>query len=133
MSLGICQRSGDIIEPMLKPQWYVSCAEMAKRSTDAVRNKELEIIPAFHEATWFRWLDNIQDWCISRQLWWGHRIPAYFATSEKAAGSFNYDSKDLPAAEKQWVVERSEALARTKVPTYLPTLTTYLPTRSCDY
>ena len=70
MRLGQCQRSGDIMEPLLKPQWYVNCANMAKRATDAVRNGDMKIVPKFHEATWFRWLDNIRDWCISRQLWW---------------------------------------------------------------
>jgi len=53
---------------------------MAARSVAAVRNKELLIIPDEHEKTWYRWLENIQDWCISRQLWWGHRIPVYLVT-----------------------------------------------------
>jgi len=53
---------------------------MAKRSADAVRNKELIITPSTHEKTWFHYLDNIQPWCISRQLWWGHRIPVYLVT-----------------------------------------------------
>ena len=78
MRLGKCSRTGDIIEPMLKPQWWVDCSGMAKRATDAVRNGELSIKPEDHKKTWFRWLDNIRDWCVSRQLWWGHRIPAYY-------------------------------------------------------
>lgn len=80
MRLGICSRSGDVIEPMLKPQWWVDCKDMAARACDAVRSGDLEIIPEFHKDTWFNWLENIQDWCISRQLWWGHRIPAYHVT-----------------------------------------------------
>jgi valyl-tRNA synthetase len=71
MRLGLCSRSGDVIEPMLTPQWYVNCNSMAERSIAAVRNGDLKIVPDFHEATWFRWLENIRDWCISRQLWWG--------------------------------------------------------------
>ena len=78
MSIPKCQRTGDIIEPILKPQWWVDCSGMAKRATDAVRQGELKIIPKELEKRWFGWLDNIQPWCISRQLWWGHRIPAYF-------------------------------------------------------
>lgn len=77
MVLGKCQRSGDIVEPILKPQWWVDCANMAKRAADSVRNGDLQIIPKSSEKIWFHFLDNIQDWCISRQLWWGHRIPAY--------------------------------------------------------
>ena len=60
MRLGICSRSGDIVEPMLTPQWYVNCTSMAKRSVDAVRNGDLKIVPAVHEATWYNWLDNIR-------------------------------------------------------------------------
>mmetsp|Transcript_14060 Transcript_14060/g.31147 ORF Transcript_14060/g.31147 Transcript_14060/m.31147 type:complete len:1038 (+) Transcript_14060:105-3218(+) len=77
MRLGRCSRSGDIIEPYLIPQWWMDCKELAARSTAAVRSGELKILPKEHEQTWFYWLDNIKDWCISRQLWWGHRIPAY--------------------------------------------------------
>ena len=60
MRLGICSRSGDIVEPMMTPQWYVNCSSMAKRSVDAVRNGDLKIVPAMHEATWYSWLDNIR-------------------------------------------------------------------------
>ena len=77
MQIPICTRTGDIVEPLLKPQWYVDCTEMARRAVDAVKNGELEILPKEHVNTWYRWLENIHDWCISRQLWWGHRIPAY--------------------------------------------------------
>nr|CCA27697.1 predicted protein putative [Albugo laibachii Nc14] len=79
MRLGLCSRSGDVIEPMIKPQWFINCNEMAQDAMKAVRDKQLKIVPEMHEKTWFRWLENIRDWCISRQLWWGHRIPAYFA------------------------------------------------------
>ena len=77
MQIPVCSRTGDIVEPLLKPQWYVDCTEMASRAVAAVRNGELSILPKEHEQTWYRWLENIHDWCISRQLWWGHRIPAY--------------------------------------------------------
>lgn len=105
MRLGLCSRSGDVIEPLIKPQWYVKCAGMAKAAADAVRGGELRILPAMHESTWFSWLDNIQDWCISRQLWWGHRIPAYFVT---VAGAPAGDDAD----PKHWVVGRTEEEAR---------------------
>ena len=111
MRLGLCSRSGDILEPMITPQWYVNCNNMAKRSTDAVRNGELKIIPADHEKTWFQWLDNIRDWCISRQLWWGHQIPAWFATTKAEGGTI---SKNDMVNNDRWIVARSEEEAKTK-------------------
>ena len=78
MVVPVCNRSKDIIEPMLKPQWYVSCSDMAAEAIKAVKTKELLIIPEQFEKTWFYWMEGIRDWCISRQLWWGHRIPAYY-------------------------------------------------------
>ena len=111
MRLGLCSRSGDILEPMITPQWYVNCSRMAKRSTDAVRNGELKIIPAEHEKTWFNWLDNIRDWCVSRQLWWGHQIPAWFATTKDEVGKV---TKNDMANNDRWIVARSEEDAKQK-------------------
>jgi valyl-tRNA synthetase len=78
MVVPICAKSGDIIEPILKPQWWVSCKSMAEEAMNAVTRDEMTIQPKHSEREWFRWLGNINDWCISRQLWWGHRVPAYF-------------------------------------------------------
>ena len=75
--LPICSRSGDVIEPRLVPQWWVNCEEMATMSLNAVKTGELKLVPDTHNATWYAWLSNPQPWCISRQLWWGHRIPAW--------------------------------------------------------
>ncbi|KAM9738210.1 valine--tRNA ligase, mitochondrial isoform 2-T2 [Menidia menidia] len=77
MTLPVCSRSGDIIEPLLKKQWFVRCDGMAKKAIQAVEDGQLEIIPPHYKKTWHNWLSNISDWCISRQLWWGHQIPAY--------------------------------------------------------
>jgi len=76
--LSICQRSDDVIEPRIKPQWYCECKDLAEKSIDLVKKGDLKILPKFYEDKWFDWLGNIKEWCISRQLWWGHRIPAYF-------------------------------------------------------
>lgn len=105
MSLGICSRSGDVIEPLLKPQWWVNCKQMAARSLKAAQTGELKIVPEMHKVTWERWLENIQDWCISRQLWWGHRIPAYFVTIE---GKKSEDIKE------NWIIADSEEEALEK-------------------
>jgi valyl-tRNA synthetase len=73
-----CERCKSTIEPKISMQWFVSMKDLAKRAADAVRNDETKFVPKRYEKQYFNWLDNIQDWCISRQLWWGHRIPAYY-------------------------------------------------------
>ena len=74
-------RSGLVIEPMLTDQWYVDAATLAKPAIDAVRSGDIAVVPETWKKTWFNWLENIQPWCVSRQLWWGHRIPAWFDAS----------------------------------------------------
>lgn len=108
MRLGLCSRSKDVIEPVLKPQWWVNCGDMAAEACAAVRDGRLEIIPSEFEATWFRWMENIRDWCISRQLWWGHRIPAFYVSLEDEGEG----GSGVPGAPSEhmdrWVVGRSE-------------------------
>ena len=72
-----CERCKNTIEPKISEQGFVSMKDLAKRAADSVRNGETKFVPQRYEKQYFHWLDNIQDWCISRQLWWGHRIPAY--------------------------------------------------------
>ncbi|PTS89817.1 valine--tRNA ligase, partial [Sphingomonas sp. HMWF008] len=74
-------RSGVVIEPWLTDQWYVDAATLAKPAIEAVRSGAIQIVPKSWEKTFFNWMENIQPWCVSRQLWWGHRIPAWFAPS----------------------------------------------------
>ncbi|MDY0135600.1 MAG: valine--tRNA ligase [Thiomicrospira sp.] len=71
-------RTHAVIEPMLTDQWYVAVQELAKPAIDAVKNGDIEFVPKNWENTYFEWMNNIQDWCISRQIWWGHRIPAWY-------------------------------------------------------
>ncbi len=73
-----CERCKTTIEPKISEQWFVSMKDLAKRAADSVRNNEARFIPKKYEKQYFNWLDNIQDWCVSRQLWWGHQIPAYY-------------------------------------------------------
>lgn len=77
MILPICSRSKDVIEFLLRPQWFVKCADLSKKAVRVVENGELKITPKNFEKDWYRWLNDCRDWCISRQLWWGHQIPAY--------------------------------------------------------
>jgi len=76
-------RGGVVIEPMLTDQWYVRAAPLAKVAADAVTNGEIEFVPKQYENMYFSWMNDIQDWCISRQLWWGHRIPAWYDNQGK--------------------------------------------------
>ena len=80
-------RSGVVIEPMLTDQWYVNAAELAKAPMAAVRSGAIEIVPKTWEKTFFNWMENIQPWCVSRQLWWGHRIPAWYGFQRQQNGS----------------------------------------------
>ena len=73
-------RGGVVIEPWLTDQWYVNAAELAKAPLEAVRSGRIEIVPKTWEKTFFNWMENIQPWCVSRQLWWGHRIPAWYGS-----------------------------------------------------
>jgi len=76
-------RSGVIIEPLLTDQWYVRVEKLAGPAVDAVKNGQIEFVPKQYENMYFAWMNNIQDWCISRQLWWGHRIPAWYDETGK--------------------------------------------------
>lgn len=91
MRLAICSRSGDVVEPLIQPQWYIKCGGLADKVLGHVAQGDMVIHPAHHKNELNRWLNNIQDWCISRQLWWGHRIPAYniqLADSQSQEGRF---------------------------------------------
>lgn len=81
MVLPMCSRSKDVVEFLLRPQWFVRCWEMSRRAVEVVQRGQLKIHPQKFESEWFRWLTNCRDWCVSRQLWWGHQIPAYRVTA----------------------------------------------------
>lgn len=102
MVVQICSKTGDIIEPMVKPQWWINCKEVAARGVEDVKSNKLKIVPEFQKVTWFSFLENIRDWCISRQLWWGHRCPAYLIKIENVL--------DNPETHNNnhWVAARSE-------------------------
>ena len=76
-NVGTHDRCGTTVEPMIKPQWFVKMDELIKPAVEGIKNGDIKLIPKRMEKTYFNWTDNIRDWCISRQLWWGHRIPAY--------------------------------------------------------
>nr|MBA2557048.1 valine--tRNA ligase [Chloroflexota bacterium] len=94
MVIGRCQRSDDIVEPRLKVQWFVRAAPMAERAMAAVREGRTRFVPARFEKTFFHWLENIHDWNVSRQLWWGHRIPAWYCPDGHVTVSIEADGPD---------------------------------------
>ncbi|MBR5267536.1 MAG: valine--tRNA ligase [Lachnospiraceae bacterium] len=77
-NVGTHDRCGATVEPMVKPQWFVKMDEMAKPAIEALKNGQLKFVPESYGKTYLHWLEGIRDWCISRQIWWGHRIPAYY-------------------------------------------------------
>ena len=77
-NVGQCYRCGTTVEPIVSKQWFVKMKPLAQPAIDAVKNKDTEFVPEHFEKVYFHWLENIRDWCISRQLWWGHRIPAFY-------------------------------------------------------
>ncbi|MDA7800141.1 valine--tRNA ligase [Gammaproteobacteria bacterium] len=98
------ERSNVVIEPKLSYQWYVKTSEMAARANEAVNNGDIKFHPQNWDKTYFNWMDNIQDWCISRQIWWGHRIPAWYDTEgnvyvghneEEIRTQYNLDTREL--------------------------------------
>jgi len=77
-NIGHCQRCETMVEPLISEQWFLKTEELAKPAIEKVRNGDIEFIPKKWEKIYYHWMENIRDWCISRQLWWGHRIPAYY-------------------------------------------------------
>ena len=96
-NLGKCYRCHHRIEPKISEQWFVKMDTLAKPAIDAVRNGEVKFIPERFDKTYFNWMENIRDWCISRQLWWGHRIPAYYC---KECGNMQVSESEITKCNK---------------------------------
>ncbi|MCJ1252736.1 hypothetical protein MMC24_000542 [Lignoscripta atroalba] len=112
MKVPLCSKSKDIIEPLMKPQWWMRMREMADAAVKAVKDGEIIIRPEYAEKSYNRWLGDINDWCLSRQLWWGHQAPAYFVDIE---GQPSDDSDG-----ERWVTGRTEADAEKKAQAKFP-------------
>jgi valyl-tRNA synthetase len=98
MLLGRCDRSNDIVEPRLKTQWFIRAKPLAERALDATRGGRTRIVPERYNKIWEHWLTNIRDWNVSRQLWWGHRIPAWYCPDGHITVSAEVDGPDSCAA-----------------------------------
>ncbi|KAK3713210.1 hypothetical protein LTR37_008643 [Vermiconidia calcicola] len=106
MVIPICNKSKDVIEPVMKPQWWMQMKPLAEPAIEVVRNGSIKLMPSNSESTYIRWMENIDDWCLSRQLWWGHQVPAWYVMMKDGPG---YD-KD----EKYWICAQTEKEARKK-------------------
>ena len=107
LNVPIGDRGGAVIEPYLTNQWYVDIKPLAQPAIDAVKDGRIRFVPDTWNKTYFQWMDNIQDWCISRQLWWGHRIPAWY----DAQGNI-YVADDEQAARKKYQLDNSVVLTQ---------------------
>lgn len=112
MVVPICSRSGDVIEPLLKPQWWMRMEPLTKPAIAVVESGELVIRPELQKRQYLQWMRNLQDWCLSRQLWWGHQIPAYYISIEGEDGGNDTDD--------YWVCGRTEREAQEKAEQKFP-------------
>ncbi|KAF2750725.1 valyl-tRNA synthetase-like protein [Sporormia fimetaria CBS 119925] len=112
MKVPLCNKSKDIIEPLMKPQWWMRMKDLAEPAIEVVKKGEIKIKPETSERIYYNWMNNITDWCLSRQLWWGHQIPAYFVNVEGEQAD--------PADNERWVVGRTEEEARKKAEEKFP-------------
>ena len=99
------QRGGEVVEPMVSSQWYVRIQPLADKAIAAVREGRIKIVPQRFEKIYYHWLENIEDWCISRQLWWGHRIPAWYREKDGDPEGEIYVGREAPAGEG-WAQEQ---------------------------
>nr|OQO28449.1 hypothetical protein B0A51_02998 [Rachicladosporium sp. CCFEE 5018] len=106
MSIPLCSKSKDVIEPILKPQWWMHMEPLAKPAIEAVKNGSIKLSPQSSEKTYYRWMENIDDWCLSRQLWWGHQIPAWFVKMD--------DGPEYDSDAEYWITAKDEQEARQK-------------------
>lgn len=104
MVLPRTQRGGEVVEPMLSAQWFVKMDAIAEKALNAVRTGEIKIVPERYEKVYYHWLENIQDWCVSRQLWWGHRIPAWHREKDGDLYGEIYVGNEPPAGDG-WIPE----------------------------
>ena len=101
-NVGKCERCKNTIEPKISEQWFVKMKPLAEPAIEAVKNDSIKFVPKRYEKTYFNWMENIQDWCISRQLWWGHRIPAYYCDK---CGHINVSKTKVEKCEKCGSIE----------------------------
>ncbi|XP_030385029.1 valine--tRNA ligase [Scaptodrosophila lebanonensis] len=121
MQLPFCSRSKDVVEYMIVPQWFLKCKDMAEAALSELHSGRLQIMPPNFELDWDRWLQNSRDWCISRQLWWGHQVPAYEARDANGNSCWVAAINEQRAREKANVRLGTTDLTLTRDPDVLDT------------
>lgn len=109
-SIPRAQRGGEIIEPMISTQWYVKIKPLAEKAIDAVRDGQIKIIPERFEKVYFNWMENIKDWCISRQLWWGHRLPVWTCEECGHEWAARIDPSECPKCHSYHLRQETDVL-----------------------
>jgi len=109
-SIATCAKCDSVIEPLISRQWFVKIAPLAGPAIEAVRSRDVTIIPESWEATYFNWMENIHDWCISRQLWWGHRIPAFYCEDCGTVLVVEDDPDHCPQCRSTKLTQESDVL-----------------------
>lgn len=104
-NVGVCYRCGTTVEPLISDQWFVKMEPLAKPAIEAVKNGTIKFVPENQSKKYFNWMENIHDWCISRQLWWGHRIPAYYCDK---CGNMTVSKEEVPVCPKCGAQTRQE-------------------------
>ncbi|KAF2008698.1 valyl-tRNA synthetase [Aaosphaeria arxii CBS 175.79] len=114
MKVPLCSKSKDVIEPLQKPQWWMKIKELSEPAIQVVKDGKIKIRPETSERVYYHWMENINDWCLSRQLWWGHQIPAYFV---KIEGKHDDSSDNDSSNNELWVTGRTleEATEKAKI------------------
>lgn len=108
--LVVSERSGEVIEPLLSEQWFVNQRELAKQAIEVVENRQVKFVPERYEKVYLDWMNNVRDWCISRQLWWGHRIPIYYTDSGKAIAAISLKEAQQKAGSEKIVRQDEDVL-----------------------
>lgn len=111
MTVPLCDKSKDVIEPLMKPQWWMNMKEMSAAALKVVKDGEIKILPESAEKSYIRWMEDVNDWCLSRQLWWGHQAPMYFANiageeSDEADGGLWFAGR----TEEEAMIKATKAL-----------------------
>ena len=104
-NVGVCYRCGTTVEPLISDQWFVKMEPLAKPAIEVVKNGTIKFVPENQSKKYFNWMENIHDWCISRQLWWGHRIPAYYCDK---CGNMTVSKEEVPVCPKCGAKTRQE-------------------------